>query len=164
MEKYNRYDMETDEELIYRICSNKDKIGSWQDVADILNELLGTEFTESKFRKQFQAFEKMLEANKGKFLDDDNYLKEITLQKRELAKEKQKLSDERVEFNRLIREEARKESFEDLIKRVIGESVEPIKIEANEIKSYTSNNDLLVHLTDIHTGIVTGKQIGRAHV
>ena len=36
MEKYNRYDMETDEELIYRICSNKDKIGSWQDVADIL--------------------------------------------------------------------------------------------------------------------------------
>ena len=153
MEKYNRYDMETDEELIYRICSNKDKIGSWQDVADILNGLLGTEFTESKFRKQFQAFEKMLEANKGKFLDDDNYLKEITLQKRELAKEKQKLSDERVEFNRLIREEARKESFEDLIKRVIGEAVEPIKIEANEIKSYTSNNDLLVHLTDIHTGI-----------
>ena len=63
------------------------------------------------------------------------------------------MSDERVEFNRLIREEARKESFEDLIKRVIGEEVEPIKIEANEIKSYTSNNDLLVHLTDIHTGI-----------
>lgn len=153
MEKYNRYDMETDEELIYRICSNKDKIGSWQDVADILNGLLGTEFTESKFRKQFQAFEKMLEANKSKFIDDDNYLKEITFQKRELAKEKQKLSDERVEFNRLIREEARKESFEDLIKRVIGEEVEPIKIEANEIKSYTSNNDLLVHLTDIHTGI-----------
>ena len=54
MEKYNRYDMETDEELIYRICSNKDKIGSWQDVADILNGLLGTEFTESKFRKQFR--------------------------------------------------------------------------------------------------------------
>lgn len=150
---YKRYENESDEELIYRICQDKDKIGSWQDVADILNGLLGTEFTESKFRKQFQAFEKMLEANKGKFLDDDNYLKEITLQKRELAKEKQKLSDERVEFNRLIREEARKESFEDLIKRVIGEEVEPIKIEANEIKSYTSNNDLLVHLTDIHTGI-----------
>lgn len=150
---YKRYDMETDEELIYRVCSDKDKIGSWQAVADILNELLGTEFTESKFRKSYQAFEKMLDANKSKFIDDDNYLKEITLQKRELAKEKQKLSDERVEFNRLIREEARKESFEDLIKRVIGEEVEPIKIEANEIKSYTSNNDLLVHLTDIHTGI-----------
>ena len=150
---YKRYDMETDEELIYRVCSEKEKIGSWQEVADILNRLLGTEFTESKFRKSYQAFEKMLDANKGKFLDDDNYLKEITLQKRELAKEKQKLSDERVEFNRLIREEARKESFEDLIKRVIGEEVEPIKIEANEIKSYTSNNDLLVHLTDIHTGI-----------
>lgn len=150
---YKRYDTETDEELIYRVCSEKEKIGSWQEVADILNSLLNTEYTESKFRKSYQAFEKMLDANKSKFIDDDNYLKEITLQKRELAKEKQKLSDERVEFNRLIREEARKESFEDLIKRVIGEEVEPIKIEANEIKSYTSNNDLLVHLTDIHTGI-----------
>ena len=35
---YKRYDMETDEELIYRICSEKDKIGSWQLVADVLNE------------------------------------------------------------------------------------------------------------------------------
>ena len=52
---YRRFDGETDEELIYRVTGDKDKIGSWQDVADILNELLGTEYTESKFRKQRQA-------------------------------------------------------------------------------------------------------------
>ena len=39
---YKRFDGETDEELIYRITGEKEQIGSWQDVADILNELLGT--------------------------------------------------------------------------------------------------------------------------
>ena len=46
---YKRFENETDEELIYRITSDKELIGSWQKVADILNELLGTNYTESKF-------------------------------------------------------------------------------------------------------------------
>ena len=49
---YKRFENETDEELIYRITSDKELIGSWQKVADILNELLGTNYTESKFRKE----------------------------------------------------------------------------------------------------------------
>lgn len=76
---YRRFDGETDEELIYRVTGDKDKIGSWQDVADILNELLGTEYTESKFRKQRQAFDKMLAANRNKFVNDSVQLEEIRL-------------------------------------------------------------------------------------
>ena len=87
---YKRFENETDEELIYRVCSDKDLIGSWQNVADILNELLGTEYTESKFRKQFQAFNKMLNANRSKFTDPDEQIKEIEVQKRELEKERKK--------------------------------------------------------------------------
>ena len=152
---YSRKENESDEELIYRVCSDKDLIGSWQDVADILNKLLNTEFTESKFRKQYQSFNKMLSANEHKILDDDNYLNEIRIQKQELQKEKQKLSDERVELNRQIREQARKESYEDMIKRIVCENVEPIKFNTELIKSkdYDSTQDLLIHLTDIHTGI-----------
>jgi predicted phosphodiesterase len=152
---YSRKENESDEELIYRICSEKEVIGSWQDVADILNKLLNTEYTESKFRKQYQAFNKMLSANEHKILDDDNYLNEIRIQKQELQKEKQKLSDERVELNRQIREQARKESYEDMIKRIVCENVEPIKFNTELIKSkdYDSTQDLLIHLTDIHTGI-----------
>lgn len=37
---YTRKPNETDDELIYRICSEKDVIGTWNTVADILNELL----------------------------------------------------------------------------------------------------------------------------
>lgn len=153
MADYKRYENESEEELIYRICLEKDIIGTWDEVAEVLNKILGFEFTSSKYRKQFQSFQNMLKANQSKFVDTDVQLEEIKIQTRELAKERQKLSDERVEFNRLIREEARKESFEELIKRVIGETINPIEIDTREIQSYTSNNDLLVHLTDIHTGI-----------
>ena len=52
MNKYQKFENETNEEVIYRICNDKDQIGSWQEVANILNELLGFEYTESKYRKQ----------------------------------------------------------------------------------------------------------------
>ena len=149
---YNRFKNETDEELIYRVCSDKDLIGSWQDVADILNELLGSEYTESKFRKQFQAFNKMLNANRSKFTDSDEQIKEIEVQKRELEKERKKLSDARVDYNRLIRQEARKESYADMVKRIICENIEPMNIPVH-YTLFNSSTDLLVHLTDIHTGI-----------
>lgn len=158
---YKRYEDESEQQLLYRICGDKDKIGSWQDVADVLNSLLDKNLSESAYRKKYQAFQAILDANQEIFSDSDKQLEEIKIQKRELAKERQKLSDERVEFNRLIREEARKESFEDLIKRVIREEVEPIDFECNEINSYTSNNDLIVHLTDIHTGIEIDSYINK---
>ena len=158
---YKRYEDESEQQLLYRICGDKDKIGSWQDVADILNSLLDKNLSESAYRKKYQAFQAILDANQEIFSDSDKQLEEIKIQKRELAKERQKLSDERVEFNRLIREEARKESFEDLIKRVIREEVKPIEFECNEINSYTSDNDLLVHLTDIHTGIEIDSYINK---
>ena len=54
--EYNRLNNESDKELINRICSEKNKIGSWQDVADIINSILGTTFTESKYRKNFRLY------------------------------------------------------------------------------------------------------------
>ena len=149
---YKRFDGESELELIYRITSDKDKIGSWQDVADILNELLGTEYTESKFRKQKQAFDKMLAANQAKFTDSSTQLEEIEAAKLELQKERNKLSDARVDYNRLIRQEARKESYADMVKRIICENVEPMNVNVH-YTLFNSSTDLLCHLSDIHTGI-----------
>ena len=114
---WNRLDGETDEELIYRICSLKGSEGleSWQNIANILNEITGQEYTESKYRKQYQAFQKMLNGNQRLFMNDDSQFAELEVQKRELAKERQKLSDARVDYNRIIREEARKESYLELV-------------------------------------------------
>lgn len=150
--EYRRFEKETDDQLIYRISQDKDKIGTWQNVADILNTLLGTNYSESCYRKKFQAFSKMLEANQDKFVSSDFQAEELKQLRRELAKEKQKLSDERVEYNRLIRNEARKESYVDMVRRVISEDTPPINVQVH-YTLYNSDVDLLCHLTDIHTGI-----------
>ena len=79
---YKRFENESDEELILRICDDKEQIGSWQDVANVINELTGNDFGESTYRKKYQAFKKMLNANQSKFVDSDTQLKEIEIQKR----------------------------------------------------------------------------------
>ena len=71
----------------------------------------------------------------------------------ELKKERIKLSDARTELNRLIRTEARKESYAEMIKRIIYENTSPVELTINYPKIKNSDNDLLCHLTDIHTGI-----------
>ena len=152
MSTYKRFENETDEELIFRITGDKDKIGSWQDVADILNELLGTNYNASTFRKKRQYFDIMMNANEHIILQDKNYIEELKRERQELYKERQKLSDERTELNRLLRREARKESYLEMVQRVISEDTIPIKFDI-EYKHIDSDNSLLVHLTDIHAGI-----------
>ena len=119
LNNYQRYENESNEEVIYRICNEKEQIGSWQRVADVLNELLGFEYTESKYRKQNQDFQKIFGANQSKFANAEAILAEIKEEQLKLEKEKVKLRDERNELRRVIREEARKESYKDLIIRTI---------------------------------------------
>jgi hypothetical protein len=147
---YKRFENETDEELIYRVCSDKDLIGSWQDVADILNELLGSEYTESKFRKQFQAFNKMLNANRSKFADSDEQIKEIEVQKRELEKERKKLQSEKIEYNKWLREEAR----DELIAEKICEAITSLDKYSSPMRISLSSNkkSWILAISDCHYG------------
>lgn len=164
MIKYKRFENESDEELILRICQDKDKIGTWADVAEILNELTGNEYTESKYRKQFQIFQKMLAANQSKFVDSNEQLDEINQARIELEKEKVKLRDERNEYKKIVREQARKESYKDQIIRTIQEYQEnPLNYDIHKqfdgiIKS---NNDLLISVFDVHTGMKTSNFVNK---
>ena len=86
--------------------------------------------------------------------NEHEYLNKLRFEKQEIKKERQKLSDERTEFNRQIREMARKESFLEMIKRIITEDVTPMELSYySPTIVHKSDNDLLCHLTDIHTGI-----------
>lgn len=80
---FKRLEGETDEELIYRICSEKELIGSWNDVAAILNDITGNDFGESTYRKKYQSFLKLLKANQSKFIDTESQSKELQVQMRE---------------------------------------------------------------------------------
>lgn len=148
---YKRFENESDEELIYRVCSNKDLIGSWQDVANILNELLGTEYTESKFRKQFQAFNKMLNANRGKFTDSDEQIKEIEVQKRELERKKIQFRDERNAWQKQNYADARVEEKLDKLEDELT-SLGRTNFDTHNTLSIDSDNDMLVILSDLHIG------------
>ena len=148
---YRRFENESDEELIYRITGEKDKIGSWQEVANILNELLGTEYTESKFRKQRQAFDKMLAANRSKYVDSNAQLQEIALAQRELEKERKKIQTEKLEYNKWLREEARDEMITEKICSSIA-TLPPVKV-PEYIKPVHNNKSYLLALADCHYGI-----------
>lgn len=148
---YKRFENETDEELVYRICKDKEQIGSWQDVANIINELTGNDYGESTYRKKFQAFQKMLEANQSKFVDSDTQLKEIELQKRELERAKIKFRDERNAWQKQNYIDARVEQKLDLLENELL-SQGKINFDIHENVDITSDNDILVILSDFHIG------------
>lgn len=153
MKDFRLFENETPNQAIYRICKRKDEIGTWEDVRNILNDMLGENLSSSAYRKKFQYFEQIMKDNEDLFFENKNYLDDLKEMKREIQKEKIKLSDERTELKRLYREQARRESFLDVVKRAISEDVEPL-LEPNHIGGFNyADNDLIVSLTDIHTGI-----------
>lgn len=161
MTELNRLDSnETDEEVIYRICQCKDEIGTWADVAEILNGILGFEYTESKYRKQFQAFEKILNANKKRLFEDD-YAKSIEEKKQELYKERQRLSDERCSLNRQLREDARATAnYEILLDSIknLGKTTLPPTNSKKVIYNY--DEDMVIILSDFHVGLDVSNKFG----
>ena len=148
---YKRYENETDEELVYRICSEKEKIGSWQDVANVLNELTGNDYGESTYRKKFQAFQKMLNANQSRFADSDAQLEEIKYQQRELEKLRAKVQTEKLEYSRWIREDARDEMFEEKVIEAIKQYGNVVNVPENIPVVHGKRNGLLC-LADCHFG------------
>lgn len=150
---------ENEEQFIWRIGQLKDS-GildlDWDGVADIINREFHDEdnqYNAASFRKPYQQAKRFYEAGVFKqYIDEDAYIKEIQVQKQELKKERQKLTDERTELNRQIRQEARKESYADMVKRIVCENVPAMDVEIPR-HMINSDNDLLVHLTDIHAGI-----------
>lgn len=132
------------------------KYQNWKEITPMVNkELFGDEESqyrdESAYRKSVKYARDFYEA--GVFgNNEDEYFKKLRIEKQELQKAKQQLSDERVEFNRQIRQEARKESYVDMVKRIICEDTNPMNVSVH-YTLFNSETDLLCHLTDIHTGI-----------
>ena len=159
MTELNRLDNESDEEVIFRICQCKDEIGTWSDVANILNDILGFEYTESKYRKQFQAFEKILNANKKHIFDDD-YANSIEEKRQELYKERQRLSDERTSLNRRLREDARATANYEVLLNAVRESGETTLPLCEPVVVSDNDEDMIILLSDLHIGLDVSNSFG----
>lgn len=80
------------------------------------------------------------------------YLDDIRAEKQEVRKEKQKLFDERVALNKLLREQGRMESMYDIVKRAI-DDYRPVHFNYVPAPIIEGDNDLIIHLTDVHCGV-----------
>ena len=153
---------ENNEQFIWRLCQYKD-VGmldmSWDDIADIINKELGMEDTpvsEAAFRKPYQQAKRFYDAGVFNDMNSDRYMEELKLQKQELEKEKVRMRDERNELKRMLREEARKESYRDQITSAILEcDVKPLEYDKyREFNGIVNgDNDLVVTFFDVHAGL-----------
>ena len=148
--QFYRLDNETDDQLIYRICSQKELIGSWDDVAKVLNEVLGNNYSESAYRKKYQSFSKMLESNEHLFCDYDTQVESLKQQIEDLRKEKIKVQTLNLERNRIDRNDARHELFYENIGKYI-QSKEHPNFYVND--EYIDRQiEYILGIADVHMG------------
>lgn len=154
----HKQDGENEEQFIWRLGRAKDSGEielSWGEIADIINKEYRNEETdyrhESAYRKPYQQAKRYFESGVFADLTSDKYISLLRLEQQQLRKEKQKLSDERVDYQKSIREEARKESFIELIERAMAANVEPLSYK--EAAQIDSQEDMIVCLSDLHAGI-----------
>lgn len=151
MINFKRQQNESDEELVFRVCSLK-STETWQEIADGLNKELNTEYTESKFRKQYQAFQRMFDSVKHKVVDSDEHLLELEKKQDELYKQQVRTRDKLREYRGAIRNEGRIENIVDTIKYV-AESMPRFDIPKREIELLGENKGIL-KISDWHCGKV----------
>ena len=157
----HKLEHENDEQFIWRVCQAKDSgmidLG-WTEIADLLNKELKSDVSEylneAAYRKPYQQAKRFYESGVFNSLSEDEYLKELQDTKHEIRKEKQKLFDERTSLNKILREQGRIESMYDTVKRALDE-YEPVQFRFDYVQKpwHESDNDLIIHLTDVHCGM-----------
>ena len=159
MGSYERLPGESDQELIFRICKDKEKIGTWDDVADILNKLTGKNYGQSKYRKEYSSFSKIFEANRSSLGSTQEQIAEMNEKIRELEQQKIRFRDERNAWNKQNYLQARVDQKLDyLADRILEQS----RSEYPNVEGVTrtSDNDLLIILSDFHIGATFDNQFG----
>lgn len=151
MSDYKRYFGESDEELIFRVAKDHEKIGTWQQVADILNDLLGNDYGESTYRKKYNAFMKMFNANQRIFADSESQINEIKEQRRALEREKVKFRDERRAWQKQNYADARVEDKLDKLEEALT-GISRVEFPEVKVERFDSDNTILIMLQDLHLG------------
>ena len=150
--EYKRLEGESDKDLINRICSEKDNIGSWQDVANVLNDLLNTNYTESKFRKNFKLYSEGFQDSQLLSIKEHN--REIEKQLYKIKKERIKLQTLNIERNKIDRSEARQELYYEQIGNLINTLPLPEFEPWDEPRDIDDGNEeeYVLAISDIHAG------------
>lgn len=118
---------ESEQAYIYRICSNKEKIGTWYDVCDLLNAELNRDWTEAAYRKQYQMGQLYLSTVEDELFENEEYIEKIREEKEALLLERKKLQRVNQEYQANLRRIADYQLYKEMwLDAIDGE--EPIRI------------------------------------
>lgn len=147
---------ESQDQYFYRLCKMKDILGfTWPQMTELFNNEFGNDCGESKYRKDWAAFERIFTANEDKLVGENKYLDEIKAATDELYKAKKQLSDQRREYNKLLASDARADNLSEKL-------IEAARsLPLNNYNNYFSENqkneerEAVLFLTDWHYGMTT---------
>lgn len=137
-------------ELLQRRADALDDV-DWNDVVNYMNENTGGSYNREYVRKAWPLMA-MFDAAGWMRPPDDVAGSSFDEKRLEAEKAIVRLRDERNEISRIQRELARRDSMIDLVKEAIRTEIKPMDGYVPYVHEAT-NNDLIVHLTDIHAGI-----------
>lgn len=167
---YNTNPKEGQGELSYlwEIGQAKDNgsyYGTWEDIADLINfHFRGDESeyrTSSAYRKPYEQAKKFYEQGVFNSFSEDEYIRKLNESKRDLEREKVRFRDERRAWNQQNYIDGR---AEDMLDKLSASLVEIGKEEFPSLDKsnfYTSDNDMVVLLSDMHIGATFDCKFGK---
>lgn len=148
-----RLDGETQEQYFYRVCSMKENLGfTWPQMAEIFNAEFGCKKGDTAYRKQWNSFSKVFNANMEKLVGENVYTTELKEQIDELYKAKKQFADQRREYNKILTSDARADHLAE--KLVEAAKSVPLKdySEMFDFKCNNSSKEAVLLLSDWHYG------------
>lgn len=156
--EFRRLENESEDELLYRIGQLKDEQGlSWEDIAEIMNELLGYAYTESKYRKSFKKLKKILKAERNLDNESKEKIKDYEKLKEEIYKERCRLSDVNREKNKYLREQSRTEAIIEEMKYVV-KNMKPFNYKKYNYH-YGTGYEASLLVSDLHYGLTVDNSV-----
>ena len=148
--KLQRQSNESFRDYHVRIYENLELYGiTSEEASELLNKEHGSNYSESKWRKDYAQYVNWKSYIESK-VQSDTQLDNLTIKKLELQKERNKLSAEKTELNKWIREQARVENSFEKIEQAISK-LSPIKV-PNIITREENKRTAIVDLADSHFG------------
>lgn len=155
----NRLVDENEHQYIWRLCEAKENgliDCDWKSLAEIFNKELCNDETdykdESAYRKSYQYAKMYYEDVFKNKIESQEFLDDLTGKEESLKKERYKLLDARSDYNKKIRDLARLEDRLDYLEKMVKENSQMSLPKVDIERSESSDNDLLVILSDLHIG------------
>lgn len=155
---------ENKEQYIWRVCGAKSDgsyTGNWDSLGEQINKNLYGDnsdqyFTPQTYRKEYQTARRYYDAGVFDNRTDEKHLSQIKDEINNLYKERVKFQDQRREFNKILRNEARDETLKEELLSVAKKMAMEKPLPVNDT-SYEENTEKvgLLCLSDWHYGMVT---------